>query len=137
MRRTPRPKSWIICEPSVLPTFIRPIVLTRQLFQPSVNFFDPMSTLTVECGLLISWKSEPENSRSPVCNPFSSHKLHQLGIVANVDDAERLVVADAQSDFARGALQVLDVQRPPPAALKSVVSVSSNTCVAESPVVLR
>jgi len=44
----------MICDPSVLPTFIRPIVLTRQLFQPSVNFFDPINTLTVEFGWLIS-----------------------------------------------------------------------------------
>ena len=102
----------MICEPSVWPTFIRPIVLTRQLFQPSVNFFEPISRLTVECGLLISWKSEPANSRSPVVQAAcSSHSLHQLGVVADVDDAERLVVADAQRDLAGRALQVLDVQR--------------------------
>ena len=101
----------MICEPSVWPTFIRPIVLTRQLFQPSVNFFEPISRLTVDCGLLISWKSEPENSRSPVGNPVLFAQLHQLGVVADVDDAERIVVADAQRDLAGGALQVLDVQR--------------------------
>jgi hypothetical protein len=38
----------MICEPSVAPTFMSPIVLTRQLFQPSVNFFEPMSRFTVE-----------------------------------------------------------------------------------------
>jgi hypothetical protein len=37
-----------------LPTFIRPMVETRQLLQPSVNFFDPISRFTVDCGLLIS-----------------------------------------------------------------------------------
>ena len=112
MSRTPRPKSWMICEPSVWPTFISPIVLTRQLFQPSVNFFEPIRRLTVECGLLISWKSEPENSRSVTVSSFhSSHNLHELGIVADVDDAERLVVADAQRHLASCALQVLDVQR--------------------------
>ena len=39
-------------------------MLTRQLFQPSVNFFEPISRLTVDCGVLIAWKSEPANSLS-------------------------------------------------------------------------
>ena len=85
----------MICEPSVWPTFIRPIVLTRQLFQPSVNFFEPISRLTVDCGVLIPWNSDPENSRSSVANSFILAKLDELGIVADVDDAERIVVANA------------------------------------------
>ena len=109
----------MICEPSLWPTFIRPIVLTRQLLQPSVNFFEPISRLTVECGLLISWKSEPANSRSSGGDALLLAELHQLGVVADVDDAEGLVVADAQGDFAGRALQVLDVQRAAAGALKS------------------
>ena len=106
----------MICEPSALPTFIRPIVLTRQLFQPSVNFLEPISRLTVECGLLISWKSEPENSRSPVARPVLLAQLHQLGVVADVDDAEGSLSAHAQRDLAGRALQVLDVAAAPPPA---------------------
>ena len=37
-------------------------------------------------------------------------ELDQLGVVANVDDAERVVVADAQRDLASGAFQVLDME---------------------------
>ena len=88
-------------------------MLTRQLLQPSVNFFEPISRLTVECGLLISWNSEPENSRSPVARPVLLAQLHQLGVVAHVDDAERLVFrAQPQRHFAGRTLQVLDVELP-------------------------
>ena len=34
--------------------FINPIVLTRQLLQPSVNLREPISRLTVDAGWLIS-----------------------------------------------------------------------------------
>ena len=54
----------MISDPSDLPTFIRPIVLTRQLFQPSVNFFEPISTLIVESLALRLAKSDPEKSMS-------------------------------------------------------------------------
>ena len=94
-------------------------MLTRQLFQPSVNFFEPISRLTVECGSLISWKSEPENSRSSVGNAIVFAQFHELGVVADVDDAERLVVARPQGNFACGALQVLDVKRTAAGALNS------------------
>ena len=47
-RRTPRPKSCIISEPLLFPTFIRHIVDTRHEDQPSVNFLAPISKLTVD-----------------------------------------------------------------------------------------
>ena len=131
LSRTPRPKSWMICAPSLLPTFIRPIVLTRQLFQPSVNFFEPISRLTVECGLLISWKSEPANSRSPRGEAVLLAELHQLGVVADVDDAERLRCRPSRSATSPVApFRFSTYSWPPPGALKSVASVSSNTCAA-------
>ena len=56
-------------------------------------------------------------------------ELHQLGVVADVDDAEGVVVgAEAQGDLAGGALQVLHIERPPPGALNRVASVSSKIC---------
>ena len=39
---------------AAFPTFIKPMVETRQLLHPSVNFFDPIRRLTREFGLLIS-----------------------------------------------------------------------------------
>ena len=44
-RRTPRPKSWIIREPSLLPMFSSPMLETRQEFQPSMNFREPISVI--------------------------------------------------------------------------------------------
>ena len=73
-RRTPRPKSWMICEPSFWPTFISPMVETRQLLHPSANFLAPTSRLTFEVRELSSSKSEPPNSRCETIRPSSSRK---------------------------------------------------------------
>ena len=76
-----------------------------------MNFFEPISKCTVECGWLISWKSDSENSRSPVARPFPSHSSHQFGVVAHVDDAEGVVLGpQPQGHFAGHALQVLDIE---------------------------
>ena len=37
-KRTPRPNSWMIWEPSCLPILSSPMAVTRQLSQPSMNF---------------------------------------------------------------------------------------------------
>src|SRR5688500_10313651 len=68
----------MICEPSPLPTCINPIVLTRQLLQPSLNFLEPIRTLIAEPGLLICSNSEPLNSFRDTSKPLSSHFLHSL-----------------------------------------------------------
>jgi len=39
------------------------MVETRQLFHPSVNFFEPIKTLTVVSSSLMQRNSEPEKSR--------------------------------------------------------------------------
>lgn len=44
----------MISEPSDFPTFMSPIVLTRQDDQPSVNFLAPMRTLIEESPVLIA-----------------------------------------------------------------------------------
>ena len=102
----------MISEPSVRPMFIRPIVLTRQLLQPSVNFLEPIRTLIVESPSLIPWNSEPENSCSSTTNASGCAlaQLAQLGCVADVDDAEGVVFAQTQGDLAIRAFQVHDVQ---------------------------
>ena len=48
-------------------------------------------------------------------------QLDQLGIVADVDHAEGIVVADAQRDLAGGALQVLDMERAAAGGVERIV----------------
>src|SRR5437763_3921946 len=69
----------MISEPSDRPMFIKPIVETRQLFQPSVNFFEPIRMLTVVSSSLMPRKIEPENSRSvTTSSPYSSQSLQSV-----------------------------------------------------------
>ncbi len=49
-------------DPSSLPTRMSPVVLTRQLFHPSLNFLDPISTVTLDPGSLIRWNRESARS---------------------------------------------------------------------------
>ena len=85
-------------------------MLTRQLLQPSVNFLAPTRTLTVEWGLLMSWNSEPENSRYAGREAGLFAQFHELGIVANVDNTERVVFsAKAKRYFTDCALEIFNV----------------------------
>jgi len=58
-----RPNNWMICEPSVWPTFISPIVLTRQLLQPSVNSWTNQQ-INFGFGVIDAGESDSENGRS-------------------------------------------------------------------------
>ncbi len=102
----------MICEPSVWPTFISPIVLTRQLFQPSVNFFEPISRLTVDC-----WRVDPMEQRAGELAVVGLQSLQPSQSFTSFASSPTLMTPngslspDAQGDLTCGALQVLDVQR--------------------------
>src|SRR5690625_2950469 len=68
----------MICEPSLFPTFIKPIEETRQDDQPSVNFFEPINRLIGESSSLIFLNKELEKSRSPPRTPLSTARLYSL-----------------------------------------------------------
>ena len=76
LRRTPRPKSWMAWEPSPFAKLMRPMVETRQLFQPSVNFREPISTFTLDSFLLMPRNRDSEaNSSVLVTIPLASQSL--------------------------------------------------------------
>ena len=80
-KRTPRPNNWIAWEPSPLAKFINPIVDTRQLFHPSVNFREPISILTFDSLSLMLLNSEVETNSSLLLTiPFASQALIRLAV---------------------------------------------------------
>ena len=48
----------MICEPSLLPIFIKPILDTRQEFHPSMNFLEPIRMLIVELVSEMPWNKD-------------------------------------------------------------------------------
>ena len=67
------------------------MVATRQLNQPSVNFREPISTFTVEWDLLISWNSEPVNSRSQVSRLRTHCPSQKMTMAARVMAPKKVV----------------------------------------------
>ena len=88
-------------------------MLTRQLFQPSVNFFEPISTLTVESAIVESGKQRPGELlfRHTTNSACSSHSLHRAGASPTLMTSEGFVLAQPQGNLAVRSLQVLHVQR--------------------------
>src|SRR5664280_1044839 len=70
----------MISLPSDLPTFMRPIVLTRHEFQPSMNFLAPSRTLTeesLEC--TVPKRGAPNwSSLATKSDGYSSHSFMSL-----------------------------------------------------------
>ncbi len=69
---TPRPKSWMISEPSPVPTFMSPMFDTRHECQPSTNFLAPISTLTVAPASLTRPNMDPPTASSSMTIPASA-----------------------------------------------------------------
>ena len=137
LSRTPRPKSWMICAPSPRPTFISPMVPTRQLFHPSVNFREPMSTWTVERGAARSWKSEPANSRSATWNPSRSQSFTRFVSSPTLTTPKGALSPTRNATSPAAPFRFSTCSAPPRRALKSRSRVSPNTCSAESPLAAR
>ena len=97
-------------------------MLTRQLLQPSVNFFAPISTFTDELPSLIPRKSEPPNSRPfPVSNALILHLLQDVGRITNIYETEGFIGTNAQLDLPLGILELLDMQRTTTRRVEDVV----------------